>query len=85
MRHNADNGIKNRLIDPSPMAAEVMRLLARGIPKDRVAIELSRLFYVDIDLLNAILKKLPEPAAANEPETADSETDGTAESDRAAA
>lgn len=63
MHHSADNGIKNRLIDPTSMMTEVLRLMGKGVPRDRVAVELSRLFYVDVDLLNAVLRALPKPAA----------------------
>ena len=58
MRHSADSDIKNRLVEPTPMIAEVMRLMASGVEKDQVAVELSRIFYVDIDLLNAVLRAM---------------------------
>lgn len=58
MRHNADSDIKNRLVEPTPMIAEVMRLMASGIEKNQIAVELSRVFYVDIDLLNAVLRAM---------------------------
>ncbi|MCR4267905.1 hypothetical protein [Nitratireductor sp. ZSWI3] len=74
MRQTVDNGIKNRLTEPSPMAAEVLRLMAHGVPRDRIAVELSRQFYVDIDLLNAVLRALStrkKPDARKGPDAVD--------------
>lgn len=59
MQPSADNGVKSRLIEPLPMVKEVLRLKALGIPKDRVAAELTQRFYVDMDLLNAVMRALP--------------------------
>ncbi|WP_048648028.1 hypothetical protein [Nitratireductor soli] len=85
MHHSADNGIKNRLIDPRSMTTEVLRLLGSGVSKDRVAVELSRLFYVDIDLLNAVLRALPKQAAQPAGGSEDVHRPPAGEKDRAAA
>ncbi|MFC5585516.1 hypothetical protein ACFPOD_10355 [Nitratireductor kimnyeongensis] len=56
MHQSADNSIKNRLTEPSAMIAEVKRLVAQGVEMDQIAPELSKQFYIDIDLLNAVLR-----------------------------
>ncbi|EIM76824.1 hypothetical protein A33O_04413 [Nitratireductor aquibiodomus RA22] len=58
MLQSTDNGIKNRLTEPSAMIAEVKRLLTKGVAMDQIALELSKQFYIDIDLLNAVLRAM---------------------------
>ena len=69
MLPSADNGIKNRLTEPSAMIAQVKRLIAQGVEMDQIAPELSKQFYIDIDLLNAVLRviltKVGYPLAEN--------------------
>ncbi len=65
MRHSTDNGIKDRLTEPSDMVAEVKRLLSSGIKLDQVPAELSQLYYIDIDLLNAVLRVVRKHAGTN--------------------
>lgn len=64
MRHSTDNGIKDRLTEPSEMVAEVKRLLSSGIKVDQVPAELSQLYYIDIDLLNAVLRVVRKNAGS---------------------
>ncbi|WP_299934622.1 hypothetical protein [uncultured Nitratireductor sp.] len=65
MRHSTDNGIKDRLTEPSEMVAEVKRLLSSGIKLDQVPAELSQLYYIDVDLLNAVLRVVRKHASTN--------------------
>ena len=71
MLPSADNGIKNRLTEPSAMIAQVKRLIAQGVEMDQIAPELSKQFYIDIDLLNAVLrvmrKKMQERKSSESP------------------
>ncbi|TWG96893.1 hypothetical protein L598_002400000640 [Mesorhizobium sp. J18] len=61
MRRPKDDCIKHRLTDRSQMLVAVKYLLSHGIPEDRIAIELSRIFYVDIDELNLVLDAVHIP------------------------
>ncbi|MEQ9246503.1 MAG: hypothetical protein RLO21_10995 [Nitratireductor sp.] len=64
MLQSTDNGIKNRLTEPSAMIAEVKRLLTKGVAMDQIAFELSKQFYIDIDLLNAVLRAMRKKMTA---------------------
>ncbi|HEU4985799.1 MAG TPA: hypothetical protein VFT89_01905 [Rhizobiaceae bacterium] len=61
MRRPMDDCIKRRLTDRSQMLVAVKYLLAHGVPEDRIPIELSRVFYVDIDELNLVLDAVHMP------------------------
>lgn len=67
MRLPIDDIVKHRLIDRAEISVAVTYMLANGIPEDRIAIELVRLFYVDIDELNAVMAQQAE--AVPHPET----------------
>ncbi|KFB09552.1 hypothetical protein [Nitratireductor basaltis] len=47
--------LKRRLTDRAQLIVAVETLLNRGMSEERIPIELSRAFYVDMDELNAVL------------------------------
>ncbi len=62
-----DNG-KRRLTEPDQLSVVADYMLSRGYPLDEIPVQLSRYYYVDLDLLNEILYRgamtpeMPEPA-----------------------
>ena len=62
-----DNG-KRRLTEPDQLSVVADFMLSRGYPLEEIPIQLTRYYYVDLDLLNDILyrgampSQLPEPA-----------------------
>ncbi len=85
MLQSTDNGIKNRLTEPSAMIAEVKRLLTKGVAMDQIAPELSKRFYIDIDLLNAVLRAMRKKMAAGKMDENGKAQPPTGISDKAAA
>lgn len=55
MRHALDENAKRRLTERAEISVAVDFLLARGIASDDIAAQLTRYYYVDIDLLNEVL------------------------------
>lgn len=64
MRRLRDDCIKRRLTERNEIAIAVEYLLASGVAEDRIAVVLSRRFYVDVDELNAVLSETRSAAAA---------------------
>ncbi|MCC5779231.1 hypothetical protein H7H48_09215 [Nitratireductor sp. B36] len=85
MLPSADNGIKNRLTEPSAMIAQVKRLIAQGVEMDQIAPELSKQFYIDIDLLNAVLRVMRKKMQERKSSESPSKQAAPGTSDRAAA
>jgi hypothetical protein len=85
MLPSADNGIKNRLTEPSAMIAQVKRLIAQGVEMDQIAPELSKQFYIDIDLLNAVLRVMRKKMQERKSSKSPSKQEAPGTSDRAAA
>ncbi len=85
MLPSADNGIKNRLTEPSAMIAQVKRLIAQGVEMDQIAPELSKQFYIDIDLLNAVLRVMRKKMQERKSSESPSKQEAPGTSDRAAA
>lgn len=56
--------LKRRLTDRAQMIVAVETLLRRGMNEERIPIELSRAFYVDMDELNAVLEMMTITAGA---------------------
>jgi hypothetical protein len=56
-----DNG-KRRLTEPDQLSAVADFMLSRGYPLDEIPVQLSRYYYVDLDLLNDILYRGAIPA-----------------------
>ncbi|WP_367718473.1 hypothetical protein AB2N04_09080 [Nitratireductor sp. GISD-1A_MAKvit] len=79
MNSPADPNFKTRLTDPKAMVAQVKALLVKGIQPDEIAPELSKIYYVDVDLLNAVLRvvrKMAASAKGPEEPKADGQSDG---------
>ncbi|MDN2565475.1 hypothetical protein N1F89_04510 [Aquibium sp. A9E412] len=56
MRQPSTNCIKRRLTERRHIATAIDHLTARGVPRDGIDVVLSRLFFVDVDLLNEVLE-----------------------------
>lgn len=66
----SEDTLKRRLTEPDDLAVAVRFLMERGFREDEIATELSRHFYVDIDMLNEVMVALaaapaPRPAQAS--------------------
>ena len=85
MLQSTDTGLKNRLTEPSAMIAEVKRLLTKGVAMDQIAPELSKQFYIDIDLLNAVLRAMRKKMTAGKMDENGKAQPPTGISDKAAA
>ena len=55
MHQIPDDNTKRRLTEPEQLAVVADFMLSRGFALDEIPIQLSRYYYVDIDLLNEIL------------------------------
>ena len=57
MRQFIRNDDKKRLTEERDISRVVEFLQARGMDGERIAVELTRIFYVDMDALNAVLTR----------------------------
>ena len=55
-----DDHAKRRLIEPKDIAVAVRILKAEGIDRDDLLIEITKLFYVDLDAFNEVVNSAPE-------------------------
>jgi hypothetical protein len=55
MRHAHDENAKRRLTERTEISVAVDFLLSRGFSSEDIPVQLTRYYYVDIDLLNEIL------------------------------
>lgn len=53
--------VKRRLVDRAQITAVVDYMRGHGLETEIIAVELARMFYVDMDELNSVLTE-PEPA-----------------------
>ncbi|TWH31732.1 MULTISPECIES: hypothetical protein [unclassified Aminobacter] len=58
-----EESLKRRLTEPDHLAVAARFLMERGYERDEIAVELSRHFYVDIDMLNEVVVALAAPPA----------------------
>lgn len=58
--------IKRRLVDRAQITAVVDYMRGHGLKSETIAIELARLFYVDMDELNSVLAA-PDASAPGTP------------------
>jgi hypothetical protein len=58
--------IKRRLVDRTQITAVVDYMRGHGLESEAIAVELARLFYVDMDELNSVLTE-PDLPAPNVP------------------
>ena len=64
MRHALDENAKRRLTERAEISVAVDFLLSRGFTSEDIPAQLTRYYYVDIDLLNEVLledQHLSEP------------------------
>lgn len=64
-----DDNTKRRLTEPDQLAAVADFMLTRGYSLEEIPVQLSRYYYLDLDLLNEILFRGAMPDA--EPAPAD--------------
>ena len=67
MHQIPDDNTKRRLIEPDQLSAVADFMLARGYPLDDIPVQLSRYYYLDLDLLNDILYRGAMPAETPAP------------------
>ena len=58
-----EDNSKRRLVEPEQLAAVADYMLSRGYGLDDIPVQLTRYYYVDLDLLNDILYRAATPAA----------------------
>ena len=47
---------KKRLTEPVDIAKAILAISAKGVPADRLLPELMKIFYVDLDQFNAVIR-----------------------------
>ena len=47
---------KRRLTEPVDIAKAILAISAKGVPADRLLPELMKIFYVDLDQFNAVIR-----------------------------
>lgn len=62
-----EDGPKRRLTEPLELKRAAEFLIARGFECDEIAVQLSRFYYVDIDVLNDALVGIASAQAPVEP------------------
>jgi len=67
MRSTLEDNFKTRLTDRAELYHAVRTLMSRGIPEEHIPSHLARLFYVDMDELNAVLKLIGTEQAEDKP------------------
>jgi soluble lytic murein transglycosylase-like protein len=67
MQDIPDDNAKRRLTEPEQLSVVADFMLSRGYALDDIPTQLSRYYYVDLDLLNEILYRGAMPAVAEEP------------------
>lgn len=56
MQDNVEDSVKMRLIDPLDIQTAITILRARGCDVDEMLAEMTRLFYVDLDEFNELVR-----------------------------
>ncbi|MEX0955971.1 MAG: hypothetical protein WDZ83_12255 [Rhizobiaceae bacterium] len=67
MQQNPDDNGKRRLTEPDQLSVVANFMLSRGYPLEEIPVQLSRYYYIDLDLLNDILYRGAMPAQMPEP------------------
>mgnify|MGYP000426320908 CR=1 FL=1 len=55
-----DDYAKRRLTEPAELTVAAEFLIARGFGSDKIAVQLSRFSYVDIDALNDVVSNMSD-------------------------
>ncbi|MFC6489657.1 hypothetical protein [Nitratireductor sp. GCM10026969] len=66
MHHIREDCIKSRLTERAHLTLAVEKLMERGVPEELIPVHLARVFYVDMDELNAVLEKMRTMKEAGE-------------------
>jgi len=53
-----EDSAKRRLTEPLEILTAVSILLARGVKRDQIILEMSKIFYVDLDEFDRLFRKL---------------------------
>lgn len=56
MHRVVDDHSKKRLIDPIDIASAILLLSAKGVSAERLLSEMLKMFYVDLDQYNAVIR-----------------------------
>lgn len=56
MHRVVDDHGKKRLVEAVDIASAILLLSAKGIPADRLLSEMLKMFYVDLDQYNAVIR-----------------------------
>lgn len=58
MHRVVDDHAKTRLTDPVDIAKAILMLSAKGVPADQLLSEIMKIFYVDLDQFNEVVRPL---------------------------
>jgi len=67
MRSTLEDNFKTRLTERAELYLAVQTLMSHGIPEEQIPSHLARLFYVDMDELNAVLKLIATERTEDQP------------------
>lgn len=56
MHRVIDDHSKKRLVDPIDIASAILLLSSKGIAAERLLTEMLKMFYVDLDQYNAVIR-----------------------------
>lgn len=56
MHRVVDDHGKKRLVDPVDIASAILLLSAKGVAAERLLSEMLKMFYVDLDQYNAVIR-----------------------------
>jgi len=59
MHRVVEDHAKKRLTDPVDIAKAILAMSAKGVPADRLLPELMKVFYVDLDQYDAVIRGRP--------------------------
>jgi hypothetical protein len=65
MHRVVEDHAKRRLTDQVDIAKAILMLSAKGVPADQLLAEMMKIFYVDLDQFNEVVRPI-EPAALSE-------------------
>lgn len=58
MHRVVDDHAKTRLTDPVDIAKAILMLSAKGVPAEQLLPELMKIFYIDLDQFNEVVRPL---------------------------
>lgn len=66
MRYTQEDNIKQRLTNRAQLEIAVEKMLEQGVAEELIPVHLARIFYVDLDELNAALAVLRDARGRTE-------------------